>query len=378
MSVFSFASFTQFIPPTDNLTFKDRFLSVIASFVCILTVAICTAYFASNSPILLASMGASVVILLFAPLSPFAQPWSFFCGHLVSAMVGMTCALYVTPFWLASALAVSVSILAMLVLRCLHPPGSATALVPVIGGATFIELGYKFVLTPVLINVLAMLIMAIIVNRWGLKRDYPQLFKPIVSVNDDRLSQQDVQQALKKGGEFIDVNVNQLHELLLSAEQQKLERLHGEIICADIMTKEILAVEYGDEVEIAWQKMHHEKLKALPVVDKANRIIGIVTWTDFFKFVELSPYVNFQEKFLAFIRRTSTVTTNKPEVIGHLMNKHVAVLSETAPITDLIYLFSSQKYQQIPIVNNENRLVGMVFQTDLITALNDKILSTWN
>lgn len=376
MSVFSFANFTQFIPPAGNLTFKDRFISVIASFLCILAVAICTTYFSANSPVLLASMGASVVILVFAPLSPFAQPWSFFCGHLVSAMVGITCALTITPFWLASSVAVSMSIFAMLVLRCLHPPGAATALVPVIGGATFIELGYKFILTPVLINVFVMLFMVIIVNRWWLKRDYPQSFKPIVPTSDSRLSQQDVQQALKKGGEFIDVNVNQLHELLLSAEEQKLERLHGEITCADIMSKGISAVEYGDEVEMAWQKMHHEKLKAIPVVDKANRVIGIVTWADFFKFVEMSPYISFQEKFLAFIRRTSSVTTNKPEVVGHLMNKHVTVLSETAPITDLIYLFSSKKHHQIPIVNDENRLVGMVFQTDLITALNDKNLST--
>ena len=264
----------------------------------------------------------------------------------------------------------------MLFLRCLHPPGAATALVPVIGGATFIELGYNFVLTPVLINIFVMLIMVIIINRACLKRDYPQSFNPIITASESRLSQQDIQQALKKGGEFIDVNVTKLHELLLSAEQQKLERLHGEITCADIMSKEIVAVEYGDEVEMAWQKMHHEKLKAIPVVDKANRIIGIVTWADFFKFVEMSPYVSFQENFLTFIRRTPDVTTQKPEVIGHIMNKHVTVLSETTPITDLIYLFSSQKHQQIPIVNDENRLVGMVFQTDLITALNDKILST--
>lgn len=375
MSVFSFTNFTQFIPPAGNLTFKDQFLSIIASFICIFTVVINSIYFFPNSPVLVASMGASVVILLFAPLSPFAQPWSFFCGHLVSAIVGITCSLYVTPFWLASTLAVSFSISAMLFFRCLHPPGAATALVPVIGGATFIELGYKFLLTPVFINIFVMLIMAIIVNRWGLKRDYPQSFKRVISTSETRLSQQDVQQALKKGGEFIDVNVTKLHELLLSAEQQKLERLHGEILCVDIMTKEIVAVEYGDEVETAWQKMHHEKLKAIPVVDKANRVIGIVTWADFFKFVEMSPYVNFQEKFLAFIRRTPDVTTHKPEVVGHIMNKHVMVLSETAPITDLIYLFSSQKHQQIPIVNSENRLVGMVFQTDLITALNDKILS---
>lgn len=375
MAVFSFTNFTQFIPPAGNLTFKNGFISVIASFLCVLAVAIFTAYFSVNSPVLLASMGASVVILVFAPLSPFAQPWSFVVGQLISAFVGMACASTVTPFWLASSLAVSISILAMLFLRCLHPPGAATALVPVIGGASIIELGYKFILTPVLINVFVMLIMVMIVNRFVLKRDYPQLFKPIIPVNENRLSQQDVQQALKKGGEFIDVNVNQLYELLLSAEQQKSERLHGEITCGDIMTKGILTVEYGDEVEMVWQKMHHEKLKAIPVIDKANRIIGIVTWADFFKFVEMSPYISFQEKFLAFIRRTPDVTTNKPEVVGHLMNKQVVVLSETAPITDLIYLFSSQKHPQIPIVNDENRLVGMVFQTDLLSALNDKILS---
>lgn len=375
MPQFSFSIFKQFIPPAGNLTIKDRFLSIISSFACIFAIVLSSVYFFPNSPVLLASMGASVVILLFAPVSPFAQPWSFFCGHLVSAIVGITCALYITPFWLASSLTVSMSIGGMLFLRCLHPPGAATALVPVIGGATFTELGYKFVLTPVLLNISVMLIMAIIVNRLLLKRDYPQSFKPIFPASESCLSQQDVQQALKKGGEFIDVNVNQLHELLLSAEQQKLERLHGEILCADIMTKDVLTIEYGEEVENAWQKMHLEKLKAIPVVDKAHRIIGIVTLADFFKFVELSPYVSFQEKFLNFIRRTSAVTTNKPEVVGHLMNKKVTVLSETAPITDLIYLFSSQKHQQIPIVNDENRFVGMVFQTDLITALNDKILS---
>lgn len=376
MRIASFIKLAQFIPPASNLKFKSQFISVIGSFFSILAVAISAIYLTSNSPILLASMGASVVILLFAPQSPFAQPWAFIVGQLASAFVGVTCALYVTPFWLASSLAVSISIGVMLCLRCLHPPGAATALAPVIGSTAIVEYGYKFLLMPVLCNVIVLFVMVIIINCWWLKRDYPQLFKPIVPTSDPSLSQQDIQQALKTGGEFIDANVNQLHELLLNAERQKLKRLHSDITCADIMTKKIFTVEYGDEVEMAWQKMHHEKLKAIPVVDKANRVIGIVTWADFFKFVEMSPYVSFQEKFLTFIRRTAAVTTNKPEVVGHLMNKQVVVLSETTPITDLIQLFSTQKHQQIPIVNNENKLSGMVFQADLIAVLNDRILST--
>jgi CBS domain-containing membrane protein len=77
----------------------------------------------------------------------------------------------------------------------------------------------------------------------------------------------------------------------------------------------------------------------------------------------------FQEKFRAFIRRTSDVTTNKPESVGHIMTTSVSVLPEITHIADLIPLMSDQGYRQIPIVNNENRLVGMVYQANLIAAL---------
>ncbi|MEI7796401.1 MAG: HPP family protein [Methylococcaceae bacterium] len=374
MRIFSFTTFTQFIPPAGNLTLKDQFIPVIASFFCIAAVTISSNYLSSvfqsilPTLILLSSMGSSVVILLLVPHSPLAQPWSFFAGHLVSAFVGIICALYVTPFWVACALAVSGSIFAMLGLRCLHPPCAGTTLVPVIGGTPFISLGYHF-LIPVLCNVLVMLMMVLIVNRWLLKRDYPQSFKVIIPADENSLSKQDVQNALKSGSEFVDVNLNKLHELLLTAEQQKLKRLHGKTTCSEIMTTGISSVEYGTEVETAWQIMYTKKLKAMPVIDKAQRVVGIITRADFFKFVNLSPYDNFQEKLRAFIRRTPYVTTKKPEVIGHIMTKQVVVLSGNTSITDLIILFSAQGHQQIPIINAEKRLIGMVYQSNLITAL---------
>ena len=80
----------------------------------------------------------------------------------------------------------------------------------------------------------------------------------------------------------------------------------------------------------------------------------------------------FQEKFRAFIRRTPNVTTNKPESVGHIMTTSVSVLPEDTHIGELIPLMSNQGYRQIPIVNNENRLVGMVYQANLIAALYNK------
>lgn len=121
--------------------------------------------------------------------------------------------------------------------------------------------------------------------------------------------------------------------------------------------------------------MHKQKLKAMPVIDRAGRVIGIITWNDFFKFINLSPYESFQDKFRAFIRRTPDVSTDKPESIGHMMSSSVVVLSESTHIADLISLMSAQGYRQIPIINNENRLVGMVYQANLIAALYDEQLA---
>jgi CBS domain-containing membrane protein len=107
----------------------------------------------------------------------------------------------------------------------------------------------------------------------------------------------------------------------------------------------------------------------MPVIDRARRVIGIITWNDFFKFINVSVNGTFQEKFRAFIRRTPEVSSSKPESVGHIMTSSVSVLPETAHIAALIPLMSNQGYRQIPIVNNEDRLVGMVYQANLIAAL---------
>ncbi|HEX5792192.1 MAG TPA: HPP family protein, partial [Rheinheimera sp.] len=45
----------------------------------------------AGSIVLLASMGASAVLLFGLPNSPLAKPWSFVGGHLISATIGLIC-----------------------------------------------------------------------------------------------------------------------------------------------------------------------------------------------------------------------------------------------------------------------------------------------
>ncbi len=128
-----------------------------------------------GSSALVASMGASAVLLFAVPHGPLSQPWPVLGGHLLSAAVGVVCAKLIAQPLLAAPAAVAAAIAAMHYLRCIHPPGGATALSAVVGGEAVHRLGFEYLLTPVLINVLVILAVAVVFNypfRW---RRYPSM-----------------------------------------------------------------------------------------------------------------------------------------------------------------------------------------------------------
>ena len=128
---------------------------------------------ANGSTMIIASMGASSVLLFAAPHGALSQPWAVLGGHTLSATIGVSCRILVHDEYIAAALAVGISIGVMHYLRCLHPPGGATALVAVIGDNAIRSLGYQFIVTPVLINACILICVAITINLPFAVRRYP-------------------------------------------------------------------------------------------------------------------------------------------------------------------------------------------------------------
>ncbi len=121
----------------------------------------------------IASMGATAVLLYAVPHGPLSQPWPLIGGHTISAIIGVFCAQNVANIAVATALAVGLAIGVMYQCKCIHPPGGATAFTAVMGGTAVHDLGYYFVLYPVLLNAFVMLLLAIAINYPFTWRRYP-------------------------------------------------------------------------------------------------------------------------------------------------------------------------------------------------------------
>jgi len=118
-------------------------------------------------------MGASAVLVFAVPHGKLSQPWPLVGGNLISAVVGVSCYKLIPDPFIAAGLAVGLAIGSMHLLGCIHPPGGATALAAVIGGPAINNLGYGYVISPILLNVTIIFIAAILFNSVFPWRRYP-------------------------------------------------------------------------------------------------------------------------------------------------------------------------------------------------------------
>ncbi len=126
---------------------------------------------------MIGSFGASAVLIYGAIEGPLSQPRNLIGGHVISAVIGVTCyKMFPSHLWLASSLAVATAIAAMHMTKTLHPPGGATSLIAVIGSSKVHSLGYLYPVIPVGVGAGIMLAVALLVNNIPKNRRYPKFW----------------------------------------------------------------------------------------------------------------------------------------------------------------------------------------------------------
>lgn len=353
--------FRDFLPVSTNTSLKESCYGALGAFVGLLGTAwLCQWGLGLEVHWLIAPMGASAVLLFAAPASPLAQPWSILVGNGVSALMGVLSASLVPDMALASALAVMLAIASMFLTRSLHPPGGAVALTAVIGGEGIRALGVGYVLLPVLLNSLLLLSLGLLYNR-ALGRRYPNGGKVVPNRHQTadpqpsaRLATQDIDFALDKHGELLDISRQDLQELLQEAQLHALRGRVGTVRCQDVMSRDLVVSSPEASAMAAWDLLSHHQIKALPVADEEGRLAGIITLHDL------------------MIDRESRQPRGREALeqlrVADLMTREVQTARRYQPLYDLVAAFSDGGLHHMPVVEGE-RLVGIITQSDMVAAL---------
>lgn len=221
----------------NSTSHTEKLISVAGVLIGLITIReISSWYLADTSSLLMiASMGASAILIFGMPHGALSQPWPVLAGHLVAATIGVTISQFLPISWWTPALAVALAMGAMHYLHCIHPPGGATAMIAVIGGEQIQALGYAYLFTPVMMNAVSLVLIAILFNSFFPWRRYP-VYLALSSYTEPQLPKnfsaepepEDFDAALAELDSYRDITTEELTELYQRAKYQASLRLEEE------------------------------------------------------------------------------------------------------------------------------------------------------
>lgn len=119
--------------------------------------------------LVVASFGASAVLVFGIPDAPMAQPRNVILGNIFSAASGVAVAGVFGLTWWSPALGAALALMVMLLTKTAHPPGGAVALHAVMYQDTV-----SFVFWPMGAGAIILVVIGLLVNNLSPNRRYPK------------------------------------------------------------------------------------------------------------------------------------------------------------------------------------------------------------
>lgn len=337
-----------------NPGLADTLRSAIGALVALLLIAgvawFLGPHLAHPELLLVPSIGSSAVLVFAIPASPLAQPRAVIGGNLLSAAIGVSCGLWIASPAIAAAVAVALAVIAMLMLGCLHPPGGGLAMGGALSAAAT-GASYPDTLLPIaLCSVLLVAVAAVFINLTG--RRYPHRAPAKVGVHATRdaapadrvgFTTADLDKALAHYGQLLDVSRDDLDALFRQVELQAHQRIHSQILCQDIMSRDIISVDVHQSAESALAYLGGHDLRTAPVLDEAGHVVGMV--------------------------RRAELQAGRGKAVAQVLDPFVHKVKPRTPIDRLLPLLSSGLAHEVMVVDDQRILVGVITQTDLLAVL---------
>ena len=345
------------------LPFKDRMLCGLGALIGLAISSLISWYVLGGfNAWYIAPMGATSVLLFAVSASPLSQPWNLIIGNSIASIVGVSCAIFIAEPTLAFSLAVALAIFLMMSTDSLHPPSGAVAITAVMGGDSVHQLGYAFILYPVLLNSILLLIVAVIYNRM-LGKKFPQVAQINIRSKDPTPTQkvtiqpQDIKDALADQTELLDISEYDLQKIILKAQENANARQVNDYLCQDIMSKNVIFLYAEDDIHKALDKFKQVNLMSLPVVNADNELVGTLA---LYEVVE-------------WFKGSTDIHSSWQHLVKQIMNLQVVTVQPQQPIQDLIPYFVERSFNYIPVVDGK-KIVGIISRADIIAAMQQLLL----
>jgi CBS domain-containing protein len=143
---------------------------------------------------------------------------------------------------------------------------------------------------------------------------------------------------------------------------------------ADIMIRNVRTVTSDTNMEQLFECFRKRTCSGFPVVNEDGVLIGIITENDLSKYLEKYLPPSFSS-FNTIINigpgqsPTSNVLNIEDTTVGSIMTKKVYTAVADTPISSIARLMMDKNINHVPVVDENNRVIGIISRNDIIKSL---------
>jgi CBS domain-containing protein len=145
----------------------------------------------------------------------------------------------------------------------------------------------------------------------------------------------------------------------------------------DIMTKKVITISPETKINEVSSILTKNRFHGLPVVDKENHVIGIVTRNDFFSKSSVELYLPSYVSFLKDMPTRNQLSGKQKENVEKLLNTRAEDImtlnymyfSPETDIQEVFKVFKEKKLNSFPVVDEDKHLLGILTLADIISLL---------
>lgn len=143
----------------------------------------------------------------------------------------------------------------------------------------------------------------------------------------------------------------------------------------DIMTMEVIVANKSDSVADVAQLLIKEKIGGVPVVSEDREVVGIISETDIMKkekYVEAPQVLNLLQG-LIFLSDFKQMEEDMKRIAAYkveeLMSTEIITVHENDTFDDVANVMIKKSVNRVPVVDNDNKLKGIICRYDIIRAM---------
>ncbi len=140
----------------------------------------------------------------------------------------------------------------------------------------------------------------------------------------------------------------------------------------DAMTKDVISVHKFESIMHVANILSENNISGLPVVDKEQKVIGVITQADILSIVGVGREHTFKD-LLKYMLGEPLPQRKMGDLVGDIMTAPAITIHPDSNIAEAVRIMGERKIRRLTVVDDQNVLLGIITRADILKAVIRKL-----